>query len=127
MLIFYLLGHLLVSTSNAHTTRFWARDRFDAAASVCPGRHLAATAGPGDDGESKAEDGDDALAVPGVGTPASVTGTSWGDASWNSADTTGSAHGGVGSSTDTDVVPGLGEGEVPGFGRQKRKREWVHG
>jgi hypothetical protein len=28
----------------------------------------------------------------------------------------GSAHGGVGSSTDNDVVPGFGEGDVPGFG-----------
>ena len=26
------------------------------------------------------------------------------------------AHRGVGSSTDNDVVPGFGEGEVPGFG-----------
>ena len=28
----------------------------------------------------------------------------------------GSAHDGMGSSTDNDVVPGFGEGEVPGFG-----------
>jgi hypothetical protein len=58
--------------------------------------------------------------VPGFGSPASVAGTSKGDAWWNSVDMAGSAHGGVGSSPDNDIVPG--EGEVPGFGKRQRRR-----
>src|SRR6266851_8050334 len=47
VLIFHLLGHLLVSTSNAHTTHFWVRERLGDAASVfAPGRHSARDCGP---------------------------------------------------------------------------------
>jgi hypothetical protein len=54
--------------------------------------------------------------VPASGSPAPVAGASGGDAWWNSVNMAGSAHGGVGSSTDDDVVPGFSESDVPGFG-----------
>ena len=88
----------------------------DAASGFAPVGAQPATAGPGDDGDGKAKDEDDALAVPGSVSPAPVAGTSGSDAWWNSVDMAGSAHGGVGSSTDNDVVPGFGEGDIPGFG-----------
>jgi hypothetical protein len=44
-------------------------------------------AGPHDDGNGKAKDEDDALTVPGFGSPALVAGASGGDAWWNSVDT----------------------------------------
>ena len=57
MRIFHLLGHLLVSTSNAHTTRFWARERLgDSASAFAPVGTQLATAGPGDDGDGKAKE-----------------------------------------------------------------------
>ncbi len=57
-LTFHPLGHLLVSASNDHTTRFWARERPGDAASVfAPGGAKPAAAGPDDDAD------DDALAA----------------------------------------------------------------
>jgi hypothetical protein len=65
------------------------------------------TAGPNDDGEGKAEDDDDALAVPGFGSSASIVDTGGGSAWWNSANMAGSTHVRVGPSTDNDNMPGL--------------------
>ena len=45
------------------------------------------TAGPNDDGDGEAEDDDDALAVPGFGSPASIADTGGSGARSNSADT----------------------------------------
>ncbi len=122
-LTFHPLGHLLVSASNDHTTRFWARERPGDAASVfAPGGAKPAAAGPDDDADGEAEDEDDALAVPGFGSSASVAVAGAGGGWWNSADTVGGAHGGVGPSADDDIVPGFGGGggggasEVPGLG-----------
>jgi hypothetical protein len=67
-----------------------------------------ATTRPNDGGDGEAEDDDDALAVPGFGSPASIADTGGGGARWNSADTAGGAHGRVGPSTDDDDMPGLG-------------------
>src|SRR6266851_7792430 len=69
-----------------------------------------ATARPNDGGDGKAEDDDDAIAVPGFGSPASIADTGGGGTRWNSADTAGGAHGRVGPSTDDDDIPGLGNG-----------------
>ena len=127
-LTFHPLGHLLVSASNDHTTRFWARERPGDAASVfAPGGAKPAAAGPDDDADGEQEDEDDALAVPGFGSSAaSNTGAGVGGAWWNSTDTLGGvAHGGMGIGADDVVVPGFGGGgggfggggsEVPGFG-----------
>src|SRR6266851_1361046 len=57
------------------------------------------------------------LAVPGFGSSASVAVAGAGGGWWNSADTVGGAHGGVGPGADDDIVPGFGGGsEVPGLG-----------
>jgi polyadenylation factor subunit 2 len=124
-LTFHPLGHLLVSASNDHTTRFWARERPGDAASVFgPGGAKPAAAGPDDDADGDQDDEDDALAVPGFGSSASVAGAGSGGAWWNSTDASGGMHGGVGPGAD-DVVPGFGGGgsglggggnEVPGLG-----------
>jgi len=103
-LTFHPLGHLLVSASNDHTTRFWARERPGDAASVfAPGGAKPAAAGPDDDAYGEAEDEDDALAVPGFGSSASVAVAGAGGGWWNSADTVGGAHGGVGPGADDDI------------------------
>jgi polyadenylation factor subunit 2 len=120
-LTFHPLSHLLVSASNDHTTRFWARERPGDAASVfAPGGAKPAAAGPDDDADGGAEDDDDTLAVPGFGSSASVAVAGAGGGWWNKADTVGGAHGGVGPGADDDIVPGFGGGgggsEVPGLG-----------
>ena len=69
------------------------------------------TAGPNDDRDGEAEDDDDALAVPGFGSSASIVDTGGGGARWNSAETAGGAHGRVDLSTDDDDdMPGLVNG-----------------
>ena len=111
MLIFHPLGHLLVSTWNDHTTPFWMRERLAYPASVfppCIAQPL--TAGPNGDRDGKAEDDDDALAVPGFSSPVSIADTGTGGMRWNSADTVGGAHGRVGPSTDYDDMHGLSNG-----------------
>jgi len=91
-LTFHPLGHLLVSASNDHTTRFWARERPGDAASVfAPGGAKPAAAGPDDDAYGEAEDEDDVLAVPGFGSSASVAVAGAGGGWCNSADTVGRA------------------------------------
>ncbi len=124
-LTFHPLGHLLVSASNDHTTRFWARERPGDAASVfAPGGAKPAAAGPDDDADGDQEDEDEALVVPGFGGSGSATGAGAGAAWWGSAGVMGGTHGGAGLGMD-DIVPGFGGGggggssgasEVPGFG-----------
>ena len=119
---FHPLGHLLVSASNDHTTRFWARERPGDAASVFAPGGAKPAAGPDDDADGDQYDEDDALVVPGFGGSASAMGT--GAAWWGSAGVMGGAHGGADPGMD-DIVPGFGGGgssssggggEVPGFG-----------
>ena len=94
-LTFHPLGHLLVSASNDHTTRFWARERPGDAASVfAPGGAKPAASGPDDDADGEQDDDDDALVVPGFGGSASAAGA--GAAWWGSAGVMGGAHGGCG-------------------------------
>ncbi|KAH9057690.1 WD40-repeat-containing domain protein [Lactarius vividus] len=101
-LTFHPLGHLLVSASNDHTTRFWARERpGDAASSFAPGGAKPAAAHPDDDADDGQDDDDDALAVPGFGSSAAGA---W----WAAADGVGGSSAG-GSGAD-DVVPGFGGG-----------------
>ncbi|KAI9508815.1 WD40-repeat-containing domain protein, partial [Russula earlei] len=58
-LVFHPLGHLLVSASNDHTTRFWARERPGDAASVfAHGGAKPAAAAPDDDADGEQEDED---------------------------------------------------------------------
>jgi len=114
VLTFHPLGHLLVSASNDHATCFWARERPGDAASVfAPGGAKPAAADADGDADGEAEDEDDVLAVPGFGSSASVVVAGAGGGWWNSADTVGGAHGGVGPSADDDIVPG--------FWRQRRQ------
>jgi len=131
-LTFHPLGHLLVSASNDHTTRFWARERPGDAASVfAHGGAKPAAAAPDDDADGEQDDDDDALAVPGFGSSASAalglglgTGTGGGGggggAWWGSAGAMGGPYGGVGPGADDVAVPGFGGGggsnDVPGFG-----------
>ncbi len=68
------------------------------------------TAGPNDDGDGEAEDDDDALAVPGFVSPASIADTGTDGTRRNSADTAGGANGRVGPSTDYDDMPGYSNG-----------------
>jgi polyadenylation factor subunit 2 len=123
-LTFHPLGHLLVSASNDHTTRFWARERpGDAASSFAPGGAKPAAAQPDDDAYDAQDDDDDALAVPGFGS--SAAGAWWGAAAADGV----AGGGGPGGSAADDVVPGFGGGggggpggggggggEVPGLG-----------
>ena len=63
-LAFHPLGHLLVSASNDHTTRFWARERpGDASSNFSGGGEKPPTALDGGDGGEG--DDDDDMAVPG--------------------------------------------------------------
>ena len=123
---FHPLGHLLVSASNDHTTRFWARERpGDAASSFAPGGAKPAAAAPDDDADGDQYDEDDALVVPGFGGSGSAAGAGAGTAWWGSVGVMGGAHGGGDLGAD-DIVPGFGGGgsgggggggsEVPGFG-----------
>ncbi|KAI9451621.1 WD40-repeat-containing domain protein [Lactarius psammicola] len=126
-LTFHPLGHLLVSASNDHTTRFWARERpGDAASSFAPGGAKPAAAQPDDDAYDGQDDDDDALAVPGFGS--SAAGAWWGAAGAVDG-IAGSSGGGGGSGVDDVVVPGFGGGgganivgaggggsDVPGLG-----------
>jgi hypothetical protein len=106
VLTFHPLSHLLVSASNDHTTRFWARERPSDAASVfAPGGAKPAAAGPDDD----AEDEDNAHAVPVFGSSTSVAVAGVAGGWWNSADTMGGAHGRVGPGVDDDIVVDSGE------------------
>ncbi|KAN0109792.1 WD40-repeat-containing domain protein [Russula decolorans] len=125
-LAFHPLGHLLVSASNDHTTRFWARERPGDAASVfAPGGAKPAAAAPDDDADGDQYDEDDALVVPGFGGSGSAAGAGAGAAWWGSAGVMGGAQGGADPGAD-DIVPGFGGGgsggssgggsEVPGFG-----------
>ena len=132
-LTFHPLGHLLVSASNDHTTRFWARERpGDAASSFAPGGAKPAAAQPDDDAYDAQDDDDDALAVPGFGS--SAAGAWWGAAAAPTVDgiAGGGGGGGPGGPGADDVVPGFGgsgnagagtgtgtgsnSGEVPGLG-----------
>jgi hypothetical protein len=84
-------------------------------------------AGPHDDGNGKAKDEDDALTVPGFGSPALVAGASRGRCVVELG--RHGAHRRVGSSMDNNFVPEFDEGEVPGFSNGsggfggKRKQE----
>ncbi|KAF8264249.1 WD40-repeat-containing domain protein [Lactarius quietus] len=126
-LTFHPLGHLLVSASNDHTTRFWARERpGDSASSFAPGG-AKPSAQPDDDAYDGQDDDDDALAVPGFGS--SAAGAWWGAAAAADGVAGTGGAGGLGSAAD-DVVPGFGVGggggggpgpgsgggEVPGLG-----------
>ena len=127
-LAFHPLGHLLVSASNDHTTRFWARERpGDAASSFAPGGAKPAAAQPDDDAYDAQDDDDDALAVPGFGS--SAAGAWWGAAAAPDGIVGSGGGSGVGGSAADDVVPGFGGGpsgsgsgggggggEVPGLG-----------
>jgi len=105
-LTFHPLGDLLVSASNDHTTRFWAREQPGDAASVfAPGGAKPATAGPDDD----AEDEVDAHAVPVFGSSASVAVVGAAGGWWNSANTVGGVHSRVGPGADDDIVLDSGE------------------
>jgi polyadenylation factor subunit 2 len=124
-LTFHPLGHLLVSASNDHTTRFWARERPGDAASVfAAGGAKPAAAAPDDDADGDQYDEDDALVVPGFGGSGSAAGAGAGAAWWGSVGVMGGAQGGADPGAD-DIVPGFGGGgsggsggssEVPGFG-----------
>ncbi len=119
---FHHLGHLLlvVSASNDHMTRFWARERpADAApACLCPAPRHAYRCGPRRQRRRRARGRGRCTCCARLRQLRSVAvpGTRGG---WlNSADTVGGVHGGVSSGTDDDTVPGFGgsSSEVPGLG-----------
>ena len=74
-LAFHPLGHILVSGSNDHTTRFWSRERPGDASSIFSG----GGAKPPEMGDTGGQDQDDEYDVPGFG-PAGPGGSAgwWG-------------------------------------------------
>jgi hypothetical protein len=107
--------------SNDHTTCFWAREwPGDSASVFAPGGAKPAAAGPDDNADGEAEDEDDALAVPSFGSSTSIAIAGAGGGWWNSADTVGGMHSGVGPGADDDIVPRFSGGssgsKVPRLG-----------
>ena len=117
---FHPLGHLLVSASNDHTTRFWSRERPGDASSVFSGGGEK----PPEITDTSGQDEEDDIMVPGFGTGyfgngiSSAGGQGGGDAWW-SRDGEGStsipttsdlAHGRGGYSDGNggdDLIPGF--------------------
>ncbi|KAI3605045.1 polyadenylation factor subunit 2 [Moniliophthora roreri] len=125
-LTFHPLGHLLVSASNDHTTRFWSRERPGDASSVFSGGGEKPP--PAMDGaEGGFADDDDDLMVPGFGSVPG--GPGW----WNKEEDTGSGPdfgnsndysrstggltdgGGYGGRMDGNSGPSADEFAIPGF------------
>lgn len=66
-LAFHPLGHLLVSASNDHTTRFWARERPGDAGSIFSGGGARPPAGAEEDvDDAEGEDEEQSMIVPGL-------------------------------------------------------------
>ncbi|TFK69647.1 WD40 repeat-like protein [Pluteus cervinus] len=139
-LTYHPLGHLLVSASNDHTTRFWSRER--------PGDTTSVFSGGGEKPpeivDTTGQDEDDDIMVPGFGFGGGASGPSGGSASgsnaggapWWNKDDDAAAYGGGGgggrsySSSDYSRRPGGGGGGggydnsgggggddfIPGFG-----------
>ncbi|KAI0035021.1 WD40-repeat-containing domain protein [Vararia minispora EC-137] len=89
-LAFHPLGHLLVTASNDHTTRFWARERPGEAGAAADAKP------PGEAADDGDEDEDDVL--PGLG---------------------GGWLAGADGAEDDDGPPGLSGMELPGFGLEQ--------
>ncbi|TBU26067.1 WD40 repeat-like protein [Dichomitus squalens] len=119
-LTFHPLGHILVSASNDHTTRFWCRERPGDASSVFSGGGEK----PPEIIDTSGQDEDEDAMVPGFDMGAGGGGW-WGgkeedgrDAMSNSASFSGGypPNGGQLNAMDTgeDMIPGLGGG-IPGL------------
>ncbi|TFK46355.1 WD40 repeat-like protein [Heliocybe sulcata] len=90
-LAFHPLGHILVSASNDHTTRFWARER--------PGESEKAGGAPADQDQDDQDDDDDQQMVPGMG---------WWGKEEDSLPAMGGAYGRGGEPQSDDYIPGFG-------------------
>ncbi|KAL5512021.1 PFS2 [Sanghuangporus vaninii] len=108
-LAFHPLGHILVSASNDHTTRFWARSRPGDVGSTFTGGGLRPPEGAEE--EEDAEEEGDSMAVPGLG------GAWWGKEEENlpglstaaaMAATIGTGSGAAGTDEGIPGIPGLG-------------------
>ncbi|KAH9911678.1 WD40 repeat-like protein [Epithele typhae] len=103
-LTYHPLGHILVSASNDHTTRFWCRERPGDASSVFSGG-----------GEKPPEDEDEEAMVPGFGN---------GPPGWAMQEEGPKAGAGPGAPAAAGGLPGLGgfgsadcaDDVIPGFG-----------
>ncbi|EJD06265.1 WD40 repeat-like protein [Fomitiporia mediterranea MF3/22] len=120
-LAFHPLGHILVSASNDHTTRFWARERPGDAGSTFSGGGIRPPEG-GAEEDDDAEDDGDGMAVPGLSwwgkeedanAMPMLPGFSGASAAAAAA-AAGASASAVGntSTTNEDGIPG-----IPGFGR----------
>lgn len=131
-LAFHPLGHLLVSASNDHTTRFWSRERpgdqtsvFSAGGEKPPGANAADTS----TGQDEYDQDDSMVALPGMSIPGmgwtgqgddnsfpgeinmpSMPGFGATENGWNRA------AGGGGAGGAEDFVPGFGSGPSGGGG-----------
>jgi polyadenylation factor subunit 2 len=105
-LSFHPLGHLLVSASNDHTTRFWSRER--------PGDASSVFSGGGEKPPEEAVEDDDEVVVPGFTYSGGVDW--WGKeedayAQSTSVSENGLARGVDGAANDDFVIPGFGAAE----------------
>ncbi|CDO71888.1 hypothetical protein BN946_scf184940.g35 [Trametes cinnabarina] len=114
---FHPLGHILVSASNDHTTRFWCRERPGDATSVFSGGGEK----PPEITDTSGQDEDEEAMVPGFGFGAAAAGNWWGKEEDNkdggmpqsSSYGSGAGTGGYGPSvsmdtSDDDAIPGIG-------------------
>jgi len=119
-LAFHPLGHLLVSASNDHTTRFWSRERPGDASSVFSGGGEK----PPEVTDAGGQDDDDEAMVPGfsyAGAGGGAGGGWWGAKDEESADGAGYDQTGrrYTDSSGGDEFPGLGSSEsAAAAGRQ---------
>lgn len=114
-LAFHPLGHLLVTASNDHTTRFWSRERPGDAGSV----FSAGGEKPPQIVDMSGQEEDEDTALPGLGFGGVGSGW-WGkDEPAPGVDngTPGLGNGGLGNNMAVDDdIPGFGSSDVPGLG-----------
>lgn len=105
-LAYHPFGHILVSASNDHTTRFWSRERPGDASSVFSGGGEK----PPDIIDTSGQDEDDDALVPGFVYGGGGGGGGWGgkDEDGGGALNEGSGGGHLAEYPDDDFIPGFG-------------------
>ena len=102
-LAYHPFGHILVSASNDHTTRFWSRERPGDASSVFSGGGEK----PPEIIDTSGQDEDEDTMVPGFGG-----GAWWGKDEDGGANESGGGGGNFGEYPDDDFIPGLASSDA---------------
>ncbi|EDR10859.1 uncharacterized protein LACBIDRAFT_384388 [Laccaria bicolor S238N-H82] len=138
-LAYHPLGHLLVSASNDHTTRFWSRERPGDASSVFSGGGEK----PPEIIDTSGQDEEDDAMVPGFSYGAGGAGPSWwgkdeestpGFGGGQATDAFGRRPAGYGDTNGDDFIPGFGAAERQAappqqdmYGSGERQEDWSRG